>query len=99
MVKEICACAVCGKMLIEGDQLADLKVYDFDGELDHILLAHQDCAAQAGGDWEWDTRGIEPEEYDQFRDDVEADADALRSAGYGTDEDYGFFGDDYDDPF
>lgn len=29
--------------------------------------------------------------------DVEADADTLRSAGYGTDEDYGFFGgnDDY----
>ena len=31
---------------------------------------------------------------DQFRDDVEADADALASAGYGTDEDYGYFGDD-----
>jgi hypothetical protein len=31
---------------------------------------------------------------DQFRDDVEADADALASAGLGTDEDYGFFGDD-----
>lgn len=26
---------------------------------------------------------------DQFRDDVEADADALASAGFGTDEDYG----------
>lgn len=34
----------------------------------------------------------EPE--DQFRDDVEADADALTSAGYGTDEDYGYFGGD-----
>lgn len=32
---------------------------------------------------------------DPFRDDVEADADVLASAGYGTDEDYGFFGDDY----
>ena len=30
---------------------------------------------------------------DQFRDDVEADADVLRSAGMGTDEDYGYFGD------
>lgn len=38
----------------------------------------------------------EPDEHDQFRDDVEADADALASAGYGTDEDYGYFGgDDY----
>jgi len=25
-------------------------------------------------------------------DDVEADADTLRSAGWGTDEDYGYFG-------
>lgn len=30
---------------------------------------------------------------DQFRDDVEADADALASAGYGTDEDYGGYND------
>ena len=28
-------------------------------------------------------------------DDVDADADALASAGFGTDEDYGFAGDDY----
>ena len=26
--------------------------------------------------------------------DVEADADSLASAGYGTDEDYGFYGED-----
>lgn len=35
----------------------------------------------------------EPRE-DNFRDDVEADADVLASAGYGTDEDYGYFGED-----
>ena len=29
------------------------------------------------------------EREDQFRDDVEADADALSSCGWGTDEDYG----------
>jgi hypothetical protein len=34
----------------------------------------------------------EPE--DQFRDDVEADADALASAGWGEDEAYGYYGDD-----
>lgn len=37
--------------------------------------------------------GFEPEpdypDEDPFRDDVEADADTLKSAGYGTDEDYG----------
>ena len=32
------------------------------------------------------------QEHDPFRDDVEADADTLRSAGYGTDEDYGYYG-------
>ena len=35
----------------------------------------------------------EPRE-DHFRDDVEADADALAGAGYGTDEDYGYYGGD-----
>lgn len=29
------------------------------------------------------------DEHDQFRSDVEADADVLASAGFGTDEDYG----------
>lgn len=36
----------------------------------------------------------EPDEYDQFRDDVDADADALRCCGWGTDEDYGYYGDE-----
>jgi hypothetical protein len=34
------------------------------------------------------------EPWDGFRDDVEADADALASAGFGTDEDYGYGGED-----
>lgn len=33
------------------------------------------------------------EEDDQFRSDAEADADVLRSAGWGTDEDYGYYND------
>ncbi len=33
------------------------------------------------------------DEPDQFRDDVDADHDALISAGFGDDEDYGYFGD------
>lgn len=37
---------------------------------------------------------VADEEPIDFRNDVEADADVLRSAGYGTDEDYGYFGDD-----
>jgi hypothetical protein len=35
--------------------------------------------------------GDEPRE-DQFRTDAEADADVLTSAGWGTDEDYGYYG-------
>jgi predicted nucleic acid-binding Zn-ribbon protein len=34
------------------------------------------------------------EEHDQFNSDAEADADVLASAGWGTDEDYGYYGDD-----
>jgi predicted nucleic acid-binding Zn-ribbon protein len=34
------------------------------------------------------------DEQDQFNSDAEADADVLRSAGWGTDEDYGYYGDD-----
>lgn len=33
-------------------------------------------------------------EYDPFLSDSEADADALRNIGWGTDEDYGYFDDD-----
>jgi len=33
--------------------------------------------------------GAEDEPFDGFRTDAEADADALASAGWGTDEDYG----------
>ena len=32
-------------------------------------------------------------EPDQFMSDAEADADALASAGWGSDEDYGYYGD------
>ena len=37
---------------------------------------------------------LNDDEHDQFRDDVEADADALASAGWGADEDYGYYGDE-----
>jgi len=35
-----------------------------------------------------DEREQQEEREDNFRDDVEADADVLRSAGWGSDEDY-----------
>lgn len=41
-------------------------------------------------------RGREDDEPSDNMTDVEADADTLASAGYGTDEDYGFFGDEHE---
>jgi hypothetical protein len=38
----------------------------------------------------------EREREDNFRDDVDADANTLASAGYGTDEDYGYYGEGED---
>jgi len=39
---------------------------------------------------------LETADYDPPEmDDVEADADALASAGFGTDEDYGYYGEEY----
>lgn len=50
-----------------------------------------------GNDWSveeaetyWDITGDYPESYEP--DDVWADADALASIGWGTDEDYGYYG-------
>ena len=75
------------------------------GDADHAALdAAMDLAARAGEDvfevladgsevvvWQFDDSADEP--WDGFRSDAEADADALASAGMGTDEDYGGCGD------
>lgn len=55
------------------------------------------CAAQ--DEPEFEDEESEDEEYldepedDNFLTDAEADADVLRNCGWGTDEDYGDFGD------
>ena len=48
--------------------------------------------------WSFDESGEteSDEPWDGFNSDAEADADALASAGFGTDEDYGCY-DDYND--
>lgn len=88
---EICLCAVCREMLYEGDELVEQRVMDkIDGSLDYINLAHIACAP------EWIGNDLEDGDFevDPFNSDAEADADVLASAGMGTDEDYGFFGED-----
>ena len=39
--------------------------------------------------WSFEESGSADEPWDGFNSDAEADADALASAGWGTDEDYG----------
>jgi len=44
-----------------------------------------------------DVESCDGERFDDYEDnmtDAEADADVLKSAGWGTDEDYGYYGDD-----
>ena len=49
--------------------------------------------------WSFDDSGESEsdEPWDGFNSDAEADGDALASAGFGTDEDYGCFDSDDDD--
>jgi len=64
----------------------------------------EDLAAFSAEYAEWNAlveQGIPPEEpeeypdeeYDPFLTDAEADADVFASCGWGTDEDYGYYGD------
>ena len=43
-----------------------------------------------------DDEGFDPYDDDDHLTDAEADAMTLASAGYGTDEDYGYYGDDFE---
>lgn len=47
-------------------------------------------------EWEDDSDDDDDDHEPRFyEDDVWADSNALASAGWGTDEDYGYYGDDY----
>jgi hypothetical protein len=46
-------------------------------------------------DFDDDDDEFEPGDEPHEMSDVEADADTLKSAGYGTDEDYGDYGDNF----
>ena len=60
------------------------------------------CSDDCGYNFMWrdafpsDDPGYPPEEYEDGMTDVEADADTLRSAGWGTDEDYNYYGGEKD---
>lgn len=69
----------------------DAQLSDQQEEL--ICDPHGDDMSEYDDDQYGTTRASDERE-DQFRSDAEADADVLAGAGYGTDEDYGYYGGD-----
>ena len=50
---EVCLCAICRNMIYAEQPKADCKVFDSDGELNYIELAHRECAINSEDDrWE-----------------------------------------------
>ena len=74
------------------------KVWSFEDAGTDVLRADADPFEDDELVWSFEDSGTgaEDEPSDGFNSDAEADADALASAGFGTDEDYGCFdsGDD-----
>jgi hypothetical protein len=61
--------------------LSDAEAAIISRTLDNVMAAEAEAKAEA-----------EEAEYEDGLSDVEADAMTLASAGWGTDEDYGYFG-------
>ena len=53
-----------------------------------------DCSEYDGSEYDDEPSPDLDDEPSDFRDAVEADADTLRMIGHGTDEDYGYYGDE-----
>lgn len=71
---------------MDPDDIADQTAFNQEHD-DHFDQMDDDCMESIFDD------EIEP---DQFLSDAEADGDALASAGFGTDEDYGMYASDFD---
>lgn len=79
-------CRMCG----------EYEVGAFKGGTDEYCSSTCEGAAHA----EWDALTIDADEWEQDGEpegsyDLSDDAEALASAGWGTDEDYGYYGDDF----
>jgi hypothetical protein len=62
-----------------------------------VLFPHLDQLPEGGDvqkEYPLNDEDEEPDHSEDGMSDVEADADTLRSCGWGTDEDYGCFGGD-----
>jgi len=78
------------------DGLCRMFDVSHDGLEDAIEVANEigtDVMRERDGEvelvWSFEESGCADEPWDGFNSDAEADADALASAGWGTDEDYG----------
>lgn len=78
------------------DGLCRMFDVSHDGLEDAIEVANEigtDVMRERDGEvelaWSFEESGSADEPWDGFNSDAEADADALASAGWGTDEDYG----------
>jgi len=84
------------------DELRAKDLADYDAQREVQLTHEQEeliCDPHGDDMSEYDddqygTSRASDEPEDQFRSDAEADADVLAGAGYGTDEDYGYYGGD-----
>lgn len=66
----------------------------YSGNIDTLTIDSEDVLTiktllNDNGIFDFVVEGLDYDERDPFRTDAEADADALASAGFGTDEDYG----------
>ena len=92
--------------VVDEDGLSRMFDVSHDGLEDAIEVANEigtDVMRERDGEtelvWSFEESGSNDadEAWDGFNSDAEADGDALASAGFGTDEDYGCYdsGDDY----
>ena len=82
--------------VIDEDGLSRMFDVSHDGLEDAIEVANEigtDVMRERDGEaelvWSFEESGCTDEPWDGFNSDAEADADALASAGWGMDEDYG----------
>ncbi len=92
--------------VIDEDGLSRMFDVSHDGLEDAIEVANEigtDAMRERDGEaervWSFEDSGFgsEDEPWDGFNSDAEADGDALASAGFGTDEDYGCYDSGNDD--
>lgn len=68
--------------------------FGLDGLVEDMLNGGYGYGLDFGSDEDLEDEDFEDEDYEDLWSDVDADADTLASAGWGTDEDYGYEGDD-----